>query len=138
MSPASLRPPVSVIGGLALAIVLDTCIQLTWKQAAGPSSEGPASLATVLVNPWFAGAMVAFGLQLWNWLRVLSRADLSFVQPITALSYVTVLGLSTMLLHERISARQGLGISLILLGVWFISRTPVNTAPATRNRSLSQ
>ena len=133
MPPASVRPSTGVIVGLALAIVLDTCIQLAWKLAAGHTGEGAGTfhgLAAVLLNPWFALAMLAFAAQLWNWLRVLSRADLSFVQPFTALSYISVLGLSALWLHERISGRQGLGVCLILMGVWFISRTPAVSAPA--------
>lgn len=128
------RPPPIVVAGLGLAIVLDTFIQITWKQAAtavptGISAE--ATLERVLVNPWFIAAMFAFAAQLWNWVRVLSRADLSYAQPITALSYVTVLALSVSLLHERISVAQGWGVGLILLGVWFISRTSCQASGAS-------
>ena len=38
--------------------------------------------------------MVALVAQLANWLWVLAQADLSFAQPITALSYITVLAFS--------------------------------------------
>ena len=130
MKPTTTRPPVAVVVGLALAIVLDTFIQITWKRAAVEAPGSGATLATlgrVMANPWFIAAMLAFAAQLWNWVRVLVRADLSYAQPITALSYVTVLALSAGLLHERISLVQGGGVGLILLGVWFISRTPYRT-----------
>jgi len=133
MDRPAARPPTSVVAGLLLAIILDTFIQITWKTAAGsaPADAGLlAGLGRVLANPWFLAAMLAFAAQLWNWLRVLARADLSYAQPITALSYVTVLGLSVVWLHETISLRQGAGVALILLGVWSISRTPSRTAGA--------
>ena len=127
MKPHLVRPPVSVLVGLACAVVLDTIIQLAWKLAATgvpADADAVAALGRVLRNPYFLVAMLAFAAQLWNWLRVLARADLSYAQPFTALSYLTVLGLSVGLLHEHLSARQGAGVGLILLGVWFISRTP--------------
>ena len=60
-------------------------------------------------------------------MRVLARADLSFAQPFTALGYITVLAISAHSLHEQISAPKVLGVALILLGVFFISRTPFRT-----------
>ena len=74
--------------------------------------------------------MLAFGAQLFNWVRVLARADLSFAQPFTALSYISVLAISAHSLHENISTAKVLGVALILLGVFFISRTPFRTTGA--------
>ena len=80
-----------------------------------------------LSNRYFYIAMLAFGAQLVNWIRVLARADLSFAQPFTALGYVTVLAVSRHSLQEEISAMKILGVMLIFLGVFFISRTPHQT-----------
>jgi drug/metabolite transporter (DMT)-like permease len=60
-------------------------------------------------------------------MQVLAEADLSFAQPFTALSYVTVLAISNYQLHERVSLMRLLGVSLILVGVFFISRTSHST-----------
>ena len=120
-NPNPQKIPAAVGALLALAIVLDTAIQLTWKTAA---SRGP-----VLSDPLFYGAMAIWLVQLAVWLRVLARVDLSFAQPITALSYVSVAVLSGILLHERLSPTQFAGIGLILLGVFLISRTPARTSP---------
>jgi drug/metabolite transporter (DMT)-like permease len=98
---------------LGLAIVLDTVVQLLWKVAA--TGVDPLVVAIVVV---------LFIAQLFNWLRVLQMSDLSYSQPITALSYVTVLGLSAAWLGEQIDLLKVAGIVLILAGVWFISRGP--------------
>lgn len=125
-----MKLPCALIGGLVLAIVLDTIIQVTWKLAVS-GVPGDASLAATVrkavANPYFWAAMAAFGAQLFNWVRVLARADLSFAQPFTALGYITVLAISAHSLHEQISAPKVLGVALILLGVFFISRTPFRT-----------
>lgn len=117
--------------GLVLAVVLDTFIQIAWKMAVAgvaPSASLRSLAAAVLTNRWFYAAMLAFAAQLWNWLRVLARADLSFAQPFTALSYITVLALSHRLLDEPLTATRIGGVALILLGVYCVSRTPVRTA----------
>jgi drug/metabolite transporter (DMT)-like permease len=48
---------------------------------------------------------------------------LSYAQPITSLSYVTVFFLSVHYLNESTDALQIAGILLVLAGVWFISQT---------------
>jgi drug/metabolite transporter (DMT)-like permease len=122
--------PVAVIVGIVLAIILDTIIQTTWKLAVAGVPESASLVSTAreaAANPWFWAAMAAFIAQLFNWMRVLARADLSFAQPFTALSYISVLAISAHSLHEDISAQKVLGVALILLGVVFISRTPFRT-----------
>ena len=111
-------------------IALDTGVQLCWKQAVllVPDQIGPAQLVSSLVQQPLAWLTVAMFLaQLFNWMKVLARADLSFAQPITSLSYISVCSLSAVLLHEAVTAKQCLGIILILTGVWYISRSQHNT-----------
>lgn len=130
MKPPFARPPAVVVVGLVLAVVLDTFIQITWKLAVADVPAGataPATLRWVLSTPLFYAAMLAFAAQLWNWMRVLARADLSFAQPFTALSYLAVLGISARSLDEHISVARGVGVALILLGVFLISQTPFRT-----------
>lgn len=118
--------------GLALAIVLDTAGQLLWKYAVETlphtASLWPAADA-VLSQPLFLAVIAVFLCQLVNWLKVLDHADLSFAQPITSLSYVSVAALSALSFAEPIGPGKGLGILCILAGVWVISQgqklTPV-------------
>jgi drug/metabolite transporter (DMT)-like permease len=93
--------------------VLDTVVQLLWKLAA--TELDPLVIALVVV---------IFIAQLINWLRVLEISDLSYSQPITSLSYITVLGFSVVWLGEQLDPLKITGILLIMAGVWFISRGP--------------
>ena len=130
--PEKMKVPLAVVAGLMLAIALDTAIQVLWKlSVAGVAADASAYAAAsaALSNRYFYLAMVCFVGQLFNWLRVLARADLSFAQPFTALSYITVLTISSHSLHERISLTRMGGVALILLGVYFISRTSHCTLP---------
>jgi len=54
---------------------------------------------------------------------VLSNADLSYAQPVTSLSYVSVFCLSVLYLKEATDLIQIAGIALVLAGIWFISQT---------------
>lgn len=133
MTPTPSRIPKAVLAGLALAVALDTVIQITWKLAVKGLPDGASPEATaeaVLSNRFFYVAMLAFGAQLVNWMRVLARADLSYAQPFTALSYLTVLTLSSHTLHEHLTPARLCGVALILAGVFLISRTPHRTPEA--------
>jgi drug/metabolite transporter (DMT)-like permease len=99
--------------------VLDTVVQLLWKAVA---TEFDLVILAIVV--------VLFVAQLFNWLRVLQMSDLSYSQPITSLSYITVLGFSAAWLGEQIDLLKIAGIVLILAGVWFISRGPHHSNPA--------
>ena len=99
---------------LAFAIVLDTAVHILWKLAA-------AQLPTL--SPLFLVVAVLFVCQLVNWLRVLDGSDLSYSQPITSLSLITVLLVSVFFLGESLDPRKVLGIASVFAGVWFISRT---------------
>lgn len=120
--------------GLALAIVLDTVGQLLWKRAATrlPESLSPdVLLGALLHDPLPLVVVGVFVVQLINWLLVLERADLSYAQPITSLSYVSVVLLSVWLLGEQLDAVRVAGMSLVLLGVAMIGGDSVRRAHRT-------
>jgi len=112
---------------LAIAIALDTLGQLLWKLAASrlPATLSPeALLQSIERDPLPLLVIGVFVLQLVNWLVVLERVDLSYAQPLTALSYVTVCLLSAWLFGERLDLHKGLGVLLVLAGVALVSASP--------------
>jgi len=124
------RVPLGVCLGLAIAIVLDTAVQIFWKMAVShlPDDVSIVQLILYLVQQPLTWLVVALFLaQLFNWLKVLKQADLSYAQPITSLSYISVGLISVLFLHEHMSLPQYLGVVLILGGVWFISRSEHST-----------
>lgn len=146
--PMFKRVPLHIFLGLSISIILDTAVQILWKMAVESSestqhAEGSlldtlATSISTFENPIFWLVVALFLLQLANWLKVLEHADLSYSQPITSLSYISVGVLSAVLLHEHITQLQVVGIALVLLGVWFISKTEHNTQPPTPHPILTQ
>jgi drug/metabolite transporter (DMT)-like permease len=127
--------PVRLTVGLFVAILIDTVLQLAWKSAvlSLPSNGSPwLNVWAVLHSPLFMFVILLMPCQFFNWLIVLSSADLSFAQPITALSYVSVFCLSVLYLKEAADFVQMAGILCVLAGVWFISRTDHITQPKER------
>ena len=115
----------TLVIGLVLAIVFDTAGQLLWKFVAETLPATAALWPTVdamLRQPLILVLAGVFVLQLINWLKVLEHADLSYAQPITSLSYVSVCVLSAHLFGEHIGPIKVAGILCILSGVWLVSQ----------------
>jgi drug/metabolite transporter (DMT)-like permease len=93
----------------------------------------------VSFSPWpyihaFVNPLVVLGVLLlivWliSQLSLLSRVDLSYVLPVTSVSYVLTAMMGEFLLHERVSTERWIGIGLIGLGVSLVVRTVPRTAP---------
>lgn len=124
---------IKLVVGLILAIALDTAAQLFWKMAASRMPDtisSWASIEVILREPLFLLVAVLLVAQFINWLTVLNQADLSYSQPITSLSYVSVCILSALYLNETVELLQIAGIALVFVGVWFIARTERVSEPA--------
>jgi drug/metabolite transporter (DMT)-like permease len=120
------RFPFRLAIGLAVAIALDTGLQLVWKTGVAdlPDTSSWRELAVAVArHPIFILVVVFMAAQLVNWLKVLDHADLSYAKPFTSLSYVTVCVLSVFLLGEHIAPLQILGIAIVVAGVWCVSQT---------------
>ncbi|MDD5558471.1 EamA family transporter [Candidatus Methylomirabilis sp.] len=123
------KAPLGVWLGLAFAVCIDTVVQLVWSKAATDASS-EATLATLLgmfSHPLFYAMLGLYAMQFVNWMIVLSKADLSFAQPITACSYVLTAAGSAYFLADRVTPLRMAGIALILIGVWLISGTTHHT-----------
>lgn len=69
------------------------------------------------------GGMALYFFSAVTWLYLLTKLDVSFVQPILALTYVVTPVLAIFFLHEHIPAMRWIGIAVIILGVYLVART---------------
>ena len=124
--------PYKLALGLALTIAIDTVVQLAWKMAAEGLPETPSwrVVEVVFGQPLFLLVATLMLCQLFNWLQVLGQADLSFAQPFTSLSRITVCLASVYFLHERIAPAQIAGIVMVCVGAWCVSRAARTTCIA--------
>jgi len=57
------------------------------------------------------------------WSYLLTKLDISFVQPILALTYVVTPILAIILLNEHVVLMRWIGIFVIVIGVFIVART---------------
>jgi len=123
-----------LLGGLLAAVLFDTLLQITWKSAVleAPSDPSPiAVMSSLMSNPALIGIIAIMAFQFFNWLMVLSEADLSYAKPVASLSYACVPIVSVLMLHEAIDGFEIAGVVFVIAGVWFISQTKPMTEDTT-------
>ncbi len=90
-------------------------------------SASPFDYLKAFANPWTVVGICILTVWMLSDLALLSRADLSFVLPVTASAYVLVALFGKFLLHDHISWERWLGILLITGGVILAEETPSRT-----------
>ena len=85
------------------------------------TSFGPRAILRVvrraLGQPWMWAGLAMMALAFFSLLVLLSRANVSFVVPVTALSYVMAALGGRYFLNEQVSANRWLGVCVVCLGV---------------------
>ncbi|HKW17516.1 MAG TPA: hypothetical protein VJO35_08425 [Terriglobales bacterium] len=97
------------------------------KQVGRIVSASPLDYLRALQNPWTILGVCVLVVWILTDLALLSRADLSFVLPVTASAYVLVAIGGHFILHDHVSWQRWIGILLITLGVILAEDTPDRT-----------
>jgi drug/metabolite transporter (DMT)-like permease len=81
------------------------------------------SLFRTFTNPFvLTGFVLIFGGSIF-WLAVISRVELSWAYPMLSLGYALVVLLSWLFLNESLTALRLIGVAIICLGVFVVSRS---------------
>jgi drug/metabolite transporter (DMT)-like permease len=98
-------------------------------------SLSPLEYLRVFGNAWVVSGILLQIVCLLCQLSLLSWADLTYVLPVTSLSYALTALVSALFLKEHVSAARWLGVSLIVTGVMVVGRTRPRTAPEKEGRA---
>jgi len=109
----------NVIGNVALSHGM--------RETGAIVSASPLDYVRAFAKPWTIAGVCVLALWMISNLALLSRADLSFVLPVTASGYVLVAIMGHFWLGEPISAARWAGICAITLGVVLVEETPSRT-----------
>lgn len=90
-------------------------------------SASPMDYLKAVQNPWTLLGIGILVIWMLTDLALLSRADLSFVLPVTASAYVLVAIGGHFILHDHVTWQRWMGIALITLGVVLAEETPDRT-----------
>lgn len=80
-------------------------------------------LTKLAINPLSLSGIFLYFLSALIWSFLLTKLDISFVQPILALTYVVTPILAIIFLDEHVSVIRWLGITIIILGVYVVARS---------------
>ena len=111
-----------------ISILLAVAGQLLMKRGMMAFGTFPVSqllfkLIPMFMNPYVFIGFVCFGLSSIFWLVVLSRLPLSLIYPMVSVAYVLVALVSFLWFKENVSAVRWIGIGVIIVGVFLISRS---------------
>jgi len=124
------------------AIVVLTQVLANVALSHGMQSVGPiAGLAVLpylraLLNPWVAAGVFCLAVWMLANLALLSRADLSYVLPVTSISYTLVALMGHFLLGEQVSGMRWIGIVVITVGAMLVGGTQTRTVPDVLEREV--
>lgn len=107
------------VTGIALCIIFQSAALVCAKYA-GSVSLG-MGVASIIINPWYAGQLAALGMQTICWILVLRRLPLSFVYPFMSLVFPLNLVLAWLFFQEKVQYNNIVGTILIVCGVVIIA-----------------
>jgi len=117
---------------VGLAVIANTLgnvlLSVGLRQIGFSVSQSPLEYLRIFANPYIDLGVVLLIVWLAAQLSLLSWADLSYVLPITAGSYVLTAIVGKVFLHEFVSLARWGGILLISLGVLLV----IGTSPRAR------
>lgn len=114
---------------LMIAMSLTVTGELLLKNGMNQHGELNVSGDTLLptavklfTNPFVLGGFVFVFSGALFWLAVLSRWDLAFAYPLLSISYIIGMVAAVLFLGERVSLTRVLGVLVIIVGVYLITR----------------
>ena len=115
---------------ILIGVFLNAIAQLLLKQGmlrvgSFTVDAGALSLVVpkVVANPFIWAGMASYAVSIAVWLVVLSRADVSYAYPMVSLGYVFATFFAWAVFHESVTPMRVLGIAVVCIGVYLISRT---------------
>jgi drug/metabolite transporter (DMT)-like permease len=102
----------------------ELCVSRAMKEVGGAISFHPRDIVGIILRalrvPWMWAGVGMMALAFFSLLGALSRMNVSFVVPVTALSYIAgALGGLTFL-GERVSPQRWLGVFFVAVGVLLV------------------
>jgi drug/metabolite transporter (DMT)-like permease len=102
----------------------ELCVSRAMKSIGEVHDFGPKSLLRFVLQalrlPWMWLGIALMSLGFFSLLAILSFQEVSFVVPVTALSYAAGAFGAKAFLGERISAHRWMGIAVVCLGVTIV------------------
>lgn len=104
-------------------VVLLTTGQIFWKLSVkNLETYSISSILGVLITPYFIFGALLYVFATIIWIFLLSKLPLSTLYPLQSLAYVLGLFAGYFFFKELISIQKVVGVSIILVGVFFVAK----------------
>ena len=77
---------------------------------------------SMLLNPYIILSILLTLLSGLSWMIAMTKFDISYAYPYTALGYVCILGFSVVLFHEPLNLYKIIGVIFIITGIVIVSK----------------
>jgi uncharacterized membrane protein len=116
----------------------DVCLARGMRDFGAVTTANWQELFAFVLNPWVLTGIGLLLLFFCSYLSALSWADLTYVLPATALSYVLTALVAKLFLNEHVTVSRWLGIALITAGVGLVAGGPALTTAANATCASSE
>ncbi len=123
----TLRKYLVLLSVVVFGSIGDTFLARGMKDVGSIDIHHLANVFCALANPWVIFGIFFLLAFMSSYMTALSFADLTYVLPATAISYVVMALLSIFWLHEHVSPQRWAGIGLITIGVGLVAGGPSRT-----------
>lgn len=113
---------------LSILFAVASQLIIKWKMSAFDLSH-MASLwekfffaGSMLLNPYIILSILLTLLSGLSWMIAMTKFDISYAYPYTALGYVCILGFSVVLFHEPLNLYKIIGVIFIIIGIVLVSK----------------
>ncbi|MEA2517758.1 MAG: hypothetical protein QOG16_1596 [Actinomycetota bacterium] len=110
----------SVSLAVAGQITLKSAMEKVGRIGTAEVSAPIATIKKVAAEPLLWVGLFLFGVSAVFWLVVLSHVPLSVAYPVVGLSYVLIVGLSRLVLHESVPTMRWLGVLVVAIGIGIV------------------
>lgn len=120
------------LGLFAILIALDVTVRLLEKMAVLSPTVDPHSafVLTLLSQPWWWLGLGLGPFQLWAWMCILARTELSIAYPLLSIGYPLTMAAAWLVFYESLSWQVWLGAFFITVGVAIVgSATQASARP---------
>ena len=115
---SSYRWFLAALGAIILGSAGHLLIKFGLTMSAGqPAADLVRRVAHYLTQPWVVGGLAIYAAGTALWIYAVSHRHISFLYPLTALTYVIVAVGGKFMFGELISTGRWLGIGVVVIGV---------------------
>jgi len=115
---------------IILGVLLNACAQITIKQGMRTIGLFSFSMANIIpvgikvaLSPFIIAGLFCYAISVVVWLLVLSRVEVTYAYPFLSVGYIVTAIVGYILLGENMDFTRWLGIFIICIGVYFITKT---------------